>query len=76
MHRPTYFASSESRSDFQAAYSGVSKSLLRSRGFISSFQESIPIRAESAAAKKGACAAAAILLRSRSNCTSVGEWSK
>ena len=39
-------ASSESRSDFQAAYSGVSNSLLRSRGFISSFQESIPISVE------------------------------
>ncbi len=73
-HSPTYRASSGSRNDFQAAYSGVSNSLLRSRGFISSFHESMPISVESAAAKNGAWAAAAILLMSRSNCTSTGTW--
>ena len=40
-----------SRSPFQAAYSGVSNSLLRSRGFISSVQLSMPIRVGSAAGK-------------------------
>jgi hypothetical protein len=43
---------------------------------MSSFHESIPIRVESAAAKNGAWAAPAILLMSRSSCTSVGRWVK
>ena len=45
----------------------------RSRGLESSVQLSIPSKVGSAAAKNGACMALATLLKSRSNCTSVGE---
>jgi len=59
-------------------YSGVSNTLAdMSRGLDSSVHVSIPIRVGSAPGEeRAACAAPAILLRSRSNCTSVGTWLK
>ena len=69
-------ASSLSRRERQAAYSGVWKIFVRSRGLASSFQESIRITVGAAAAMNGACAAAATCAMSPSNSTSCGLWSK
>src|ERR1043166_4820654 len=74
--RPTYFASSDSRSERQAAYSGVWKILVRSRGLLSSCHESICISEGPAPAMKGQCAAAAFFDSSPRSSTSGGLWSK
>ena len=76
MARPMYWASSLSRSERQAAYSGVVKILVRSRGLDSSCHESICISDGAAPAMNGQCAAAEILAISDSISTSTGLWSK
>ena len=76
MARPTYLLSSLSRSERQAAYSGVVKIFVRSRGLASSCHESICISVGEAPVMKGACAAAAIFDISASSSTSGALWSK
>src|SRR5580765_4762550 len=73
--RPTYLASSDSRSERHAAYSGVWKILVRSRGLASSCQESIWNRVGEVPLMNGQCAAAVFDI-SPSSSTSGGLWSK
>jgi hypothetical protein len=70
MVRPRCSASSLSRSDRQAAYSGVWKIFVRSRGLDSSCQESICISQATAPEMNGQCAGGAILAISPSISTS------
>src|SRR3954469_2716967 len=74
--RPTYLASSDSRSERHAAYSGVWKILVRSRGLASSCHESIWNRLGELPLMNGQCAAAAFFASSPSSSTSGGLWSK